>query len=73
MPSNFEATMTVEEYTEDDEYGPDDFNFIVGPNGELKGFSVPEHLMDDPPEEVRMILELFGINDIHDLENRTLH
>lgn len=73
MSNNFEATLTVEEYTEDDEYGPDDFSFVIGPDGELKGFTIPEHLMDAPPEEVRMILELFGINDLYGLGNRTLH
>jgi hypothetical protein len=73
MPSNFEATVSIEEYTEDDDYGPDDFSFVVGPDGELKSFSVPEHLMSEAPEEIKMILSLFGIDDIHDLDNRTLH
>jgi hypothetical protein len=30
-------------------------------------------LMDDPPEEVKIILELFGIDNIHDLGQKTLH
>jgi hypothetical protein len=29
--------------------------------------------MEDPPEEVKMILSLFGIDNVHELENRTLH
>ena len=73
MPNNFEATVSVEECTEDDEYGPDDFSFVIGPDGELKSFSVPEHLMSDPPEEIKMILSLFGIDDIYELGNRILH
>ena len=74
MPnSNIEATVTVEEYEEDNEYGPDDFGFVLGPDGDLKSFMIPEHLMEDPPEEVLMILSIFGIDDINDLGNRTLH
>jgi hypothetical protein len=29
--------------------------------------------MEDPPEEVKAILEMFGIDNIHDLENKLLH
>lgn len=74
MPNETTPTFTVEveEYKED-EYGPDDFAFVIGPDGELKSFSVPGHLMEDPPEEILMILSLFGIDSIHELENRTLH
>ena len=73
MSNNFEAAISIEEYSEDDEFGPDDFTFVLGPDGELKSFIIPEHLMDDPPEEVQLILNFFGIESIYDLENRTLH
>jgi hypothetical protein len=72
MPNNFEAIVSIEEYEEDD-YSSDDFSFVLGPDGDLKSFAIPEHLMDDPPEEVMMILSLFGIDNIHDLDHKTLH
>jgi len=61
------------EITENDELGPDDFSFVIGPDGELKSMTVPEHLMDDPPLEVIAILEMFGIDDLNTLDNRLLH
>ena len=75
MPNNTtEAMVTIEEYDdEENDYGPDDFGFVLGPDGELKSFMIPEHLMEDPPEEVKLILSIFGIDNIHELENRTLH
>lgn len=73
MSNNFEAAISIEEYSEDDDFGPDDFTFVLGPDGELKSFIIPEHLMNDPPEEVQLILNFFGIESIYDLENRTLH
>ena len=74
MPNNITPAeiIEVEDY-EDDEYGPDDFSFVIGPDGELKSFSVPGHLMDEPPEEIKMILALFGIESIHELDHRILH
>jgi hypothetical protein len=33
----------------------------------------PEHLMGEPPEEIKMILEIFGIDDFDQVENRVLH
>ncbi len=67
------AIVEIEEYEESDDYGKDDFGFVIGPDGELKSFMIPEHLMEDPPEEVTMILSLFGIDNIHELTNRLLH
>jgi len=29
--------------------------------------------MNDVPEEAQLILELFGIDDIHELTNKTIH
>jgi hypothetical protein len=74
MPnSGIIASVEIEEYEETDDVGKDDFAFVLGPDGDLKTFMIPEHLMTDPPEEVKMILALFGIDDIHELENRVLH
>jgi hypothetical protein len=63
----------IEEYEEEDTFCKDDFGFIIGPDGELKSIMYPAHLMDDPPEEIMMILQMFGIDDFQTLETRTLH
>lgn len=68
-----ENIVEIEEYEEDNELDRDDFSFIIGPDGNLKSMLIPEHLMKDPPEEVRMILEMFGIDDLHQIGNRILH
>jgi hypothetical protein len=73
MPNNVTSQEIAEDFIEENDWSPDDFGFIIGPDGELKTLMIPEHLMEDPPEEVKIILELFGIDDIHDLENRKLH
>jgi hypothetical protein len=73
MPSTPNADFIVEEIEEEDEFSADDFGFVIGPDGELKSMMIPEHLMDDPPEEVMLILKLFGIDDINSLGDRTLH
>lgn len=72
--SNGLNNTSIEEMEEDEsEFSIDDFGFIIGPDGELKSIMYPEHLMDDPPEEIKMILEIFGIDDMNTLENRKLH
>jgi hypothetical protein len=73
MSHNPTTDFIVDEVIEEDEHSADDFGFIIGPDGELKSMMIPEHLMDDPPEEVQMILKLFGIDDINQSEIRTLH
>lgn len=74
MPNNANAvSIEIEEFEETEDFGKDDFGFILGPSGELKTFMIPEHLMTEPPEEVKMILSIFGIDDINDLENKVLH
>lgn len=57
----------------DSEYDPEDFGFIIGPDGKLKTLVIPEELMQDPPKEVLEILKIFGIDNFYDLENQTLH
>ena len=73
MSQNQAIDFIVDEVEAEDEYSADDFGFVIGPDGELKSMMIPEHLMDDPPEEVQLILKMFGIDSIHQLEGRTLH
>ena len=63
----------IVEIDETEDLGPGDFGFIINPDGSLKSIMIPENLMEEPPEEVQIILEMFGIEDVHRLENRTLH
>jgi hypothetical protein len=65
-----ESTNT-EKFDLDDE--DDDFGFIISADGELKSMMIPEELMDNPPPEIEKILNIFGIKNIHTLDNRTLH
>lgn len=62
----------VDEDIDDEDFEDGDFGFIISPNGELKTMMIPE-LMEDPPLEVRRILKIFGIKNIHQIEPRTLH
>lgn len=74
MPNNATTNASIEEFDDsEDDFSADDFGFIIGPDGELKSIMYPEHLMEDPPEEIKLILQIFGIEDIETLENRTLH
>ena len=73
MPNNIVATSTIEEFEETDEFGEDDFGFILGPDGELKSIMIPEDHVGELPEKVLMILNIYGINDIDELSKRRLH
>lgn len=74
MPTNPNTEdFIIEEVEAEDEQSADDFGFIIGPDGELKSMMIPEHLMEDPPETVMLILKLFGIDDINSVGDRTLH
>lgn len=61
------------EIEEGEDLKPSDFGFIISSDGSLKSIMIPENLMEEPPEEVQLILEIFGIENVHQLENRTLH
>ena len=61
----------MEEY--DDEFGPGDYGFIIGPDGELKSMSIPENLMEDPPKSIRKIMKIFGIKDLQEITITTIH
>jgi len=73
MSQNQATDFIVDEVEVEDEFSADDFGFVIGPDGELKSIMIPEHLMDDPPEEVQLILKMFGIDSIQQLDGRTLH
>jgi hypothetical protein len=74
MPNNTSPEFIVDELEIDEnDTGPDDFTFVIGPDGSLKTMMIPGHLMEDPPEEVQLILNLFGIEDINTIDNRILH
>jgi hypothetical protein len=73
MANNIENIAEVEEADFENEFDRDDFGFIISADGELKSVMYPEHLMDDPPEEIKMILEIFGIDNFETIENRVLH
>ena len=72
MANSIDANFIVEEVDEDGE-DQDDFTFILGPDGSLKHMLIPEHALNDLPSEVQLILEMFGIDDITEIKNRTLH
>lgn len=64
----------------DDEYeddiGPGDYGFIIGPDGELKHLFTPDDFVLDPPPVVQKILKALGIKDINAVAvdgNETLH
>jgi len=75
MPDNdLEDIWDLEEEYEGLELEQDDFAFIIGSNGKLKKILCPEQSIDNPPEEVKKILEIFGVNEVNELINgRTLH
>lgn len=63
----------VEELPIEDESTANNFEFTIGPDGELCSMIIPEHMMDDLPEEVALILQMYGIEDLNTLDNRILH
>lgn len=62
-----------EVYDYDDEFGPGDFGFVIGADGELKSMMIPEDLMEDPPHSVKRIMKIFGIKDLQEVTIKTLH
>lgn len=65
----------LEDELDDDEFDYDegDYGFIISSQGELKHLMLPEDLMEDPPAEIKKILKIFGIKNIHTVDSRTLH
>jgi len=73
MPNKNTIPAVELELEEDDEHDPSDYGFIISADGELKSVMYPEDLMEEPPEEIQLILKLFGISSIDTTEGRTLH
>ena len=73
MPNKDTIPAVDLEDLEDDEYDPTDYGFIISADGELKSVMYPEELMGEPPEEIKLIMQIFGISDIETLDDRTLH
>lgn len=64
-------TIEIEEL--DGDYAEGDYGFILHPDGSLKSVMLPELLMEDPPEEIQLILKIYGISSIYDLVDTTVH
>lgn len=68
--------VNQEEYDDyyDEEITDDDFGIILGPNGELKSVFLPTDENAEIPETFYAILEIFGINDVSEIEGKpTIH
>ena len=73
MPKQEEFIDVEVDEDDIDDFADDDFGFIISSTGELKSMMIPDLLMDDPPAEVKKILKIFGIKNIHTIDHRTLH
>ena len=74
MSNNSALNVEIEEIDDNEaEIGKDDFAFVIGPDGELKSVMFSDNLMEDPPEEIMIILQLFGIDSLTELSTRTIH
>lgn len=63
----------MNENDEEDDFLEGDYGFIIGPDGELKSMMFPEDLMEEPPKTIRKILKIFGIANLNDMIDPTLH
>lgn len=72
MPNNTTA-VEIEELEDDNVMEATDYAFIVSADGELKSIVYPEDLMEEPPEEIQLILQIFGIDNVETSDTRTLH
>lgn len=68
-------SQEIEEFDDENEedYDPEDFGFIISADGSLKSVMLPETYMGDPPIEVKRILKIFGIKNIDNLIDKTIH
>ncbi len=73
MPKEQEEYIDIEVDGDDFDFEDDDFGFIIGSDGSLKHMMIPDYLMNDPPPEVKKILKIFGIKNIHTIDDRVLH
>lgn len=74
MPNNNTTpAVDLEDLEDDDVIEATDYAFIISADGELKSIVYPEDLMEDPPEEIQLILQVFGIDSVETSDTRTLH
>lgn len=75
MPLNNDKELDLidDDNEELDTFDDQDYGFIISSTGELKSIMFPEELWEEPPKEIKKILKIFGIKNIHDLEPKTLH
>lgn len=73
MANNTVLDRDLDDFELEEDFSPDDFEFTIGSDGELKSMFIPQNLMNDPPKQVMLILKLYGIEDINFLEPRTIH
>lgn len=65
-------SKSVDDKTDDDDLDIDsetDYGFVIGSNGQLKTFFLPEDDSVKPPKEVLRVLKIFKIADIDALRN----
>ena len=65
--------LAMEDGLYDTDIEEDDYGFIFGPDGELKSVFFPDNMPFQTPEKIQKILDIFGISDIEQLDNTTLH
>ena len=65
--------IEIDDMYDDDDFLETDFEFIISQEGNLKSVSLPKNTMYDLPEEIELILKIFGISDLHSIIPRTLH
>jgi hypothetical protein len=73
MPDNDLNNEVELEELEENQLDPEDFGFIISADGELKSILFPEHLTGEPPEEIKEILDILGVDWEQELTKRTLH
>ncbi len=74
MPKASEALDQEHDYY-DDEISDEDYGFIFDADGNLKSVFLPDSVLE-VPETIQAILDIFGIDDIDQLEygnSKTIH
>jgi len=75
MPKANEALDLEHDEFYDDEISDDDYGFIFDADGNLKSVFLPDDMLE-VPETIQAILDIFGIDDIAQLEHghsKTIH
>lgn len=71
--SKMTESLDHEQDLYDTEIADDDYGFIFSADGELKSVFLPDQF-GEVPEKIQKILELFGINDVDNIDgSQTIH